>query len=52
MEGESKRGMNQLTGRTRTNRIVNFEASDKSIISELVDVKIQNASPNSLKGEL
>jgi tRNA-2-methylthio-N6-dimethylallyladenosine synthase len=50
VEGESKRG-GQLTGRTITNKIVNF-SNNTSIIGEFVNVTIKRASVNSLWGLL
>jgi tRNA-2-methylthio-N6-dimethylallyladenosine synthase len=49
-EGRSKRG-DQLFGRTGGNRIVNFSA-DESLIGAVVRVRITDALPNSLQGEL
>jgi tRNA-2-methylthio-N6-dimethylallyladenosine synthase len=50
VEGESKKG-GQLTGRTITNKIVNF-SNNNSIIGELVNVTIKRASVNSMWGIL
>jgi tRNA-2-methylthio-N6-dimethylallyladenosine synthase len=50
VEGESKKG-GQLTGRTTTNKIVNFN-NNNSIIGEIVKVTIKRAFVNSLYGEL
>ena len=49
VEGQSKRG-GQLTGRTDTNKVVNFD-SDNNIIGSLIKVKIKRAYVNSLWGE-
>lgn len=49
VEGISKRG-GQLTGRTGSNKIVNFSC-DNSHIGQLVNVKIKNGFLNSLRGE-
>jgi len=51
VEGASKSGTGDLTGRTSCNRIVNFQA-DKALSGTLVDVLITQAYPNSLRGEL
>lgn len=48
VEGISKKG-NQLTGRTSTNKVVNFIFNNNNI-GRIVDVKIQNAFFNSLWG--
>jgi tRNA-2-methylthio-N6-dimethylallyladenosine synthase len=50
VEGESKKG-GQLTGRTPTNKIVNF-SNNNSIIGEIVKVTIKRAFVNSLYGDL
>jgi tRNA-2-methylthio-N6-dimethylallyladenosine synthase len=49
VEGQSKRG-GQLTGRTDTNKVVNF-VSDNNIIGGLIKVKIKRGYVNSLWGE-
>ena len=50
VEGESRKG-GQLTGRTPTNKIVNF-INNNSKLGDLVKVTIKRASVNSLHGEL
>lgn len=50
--GESKRGENSLQGRTENNRVVNFSCDDPDLIGNFVEVKIMEAYPNSLVGEL
>ena len=50
--GESKRGLNSLQGRTENNRVVNFTCDDPALIGNFVEVKITEAYPNSLAGEL
>lgn len=49
VEGPSRRG-NQQSGRTPTNKIVNFQY-DKDMLGNLVDVFILKVSINSLSGE-
>jgi tRNA-2-methylthio-N6-dimethylallyladenosine synthase len=51
VEGRSERNPERLTGRTRTNKIVNFEGPE-SFIGELVDVNVQAANPWALRGEI
>lgn len=51
VEGPSKNNAAVLTGRTDTNKIVNF-AGDPSLIGQLVSVKIVQAHTWSLMGEL
>ena len=50
VEGVSKRKGGQLTGRTDTNKIVNF-CGDPKMIGHLVKVLIKEAFTNSLRGE-
>lgn len=49
VEGPSKRNDGELTGRTRTNKIVNFRGG-AALIGRLVDVEINWAGVNTLKG--
>ncbi|PYK31307.1 MAG: tRNA (N6-isopentenyl adenosine(37)-C2)-methylthiotransferase MiaB [Verrucomicrobia bacterium] len=49
-EGPSKTNSARLTGRTRTNKIVNFGGSE-DLIGALVDVRIERATAFSLYGE-
>lgn len=51
VEGRSTRNPERLTGRTRTNKLVNF-AGGEELIGQLVNVKIQSANPWALRGEL
>jgi tRNA-2-methylthio-N6-dimethylallyladenosine synthase len=50
VEGRSKQGGQDVTGRTRSNKIVNFEG-DLDLIGKLVSVKITKAYAHSLRGE-
>jgi tRNA-2-methylthio-N6-dimethylallyladenosine synthase len=50
--GVSKKDPGQLQGRTENNRVVNFACPDHSLIGEFAEVKIHEALPNSLRGEL
>ncbi len=47
----SRKDPAQLSGRTENNRVVNFTA-DPSLLGQFVDVRITEALPNSLRGEL
>ena len=49
--GVSKRDPGQLAGRTENNRVVNFRG-ERDLIGEFADVRISEALPNSLRGEL
>jgi len=51
VEGPSRGDPVQLAGRTENNRVVNFDGP-ASLIGDLVDVRITQALPNSLRGEL
>ena len=50
--GISKKDPGQLQGRTENNRVVNFHCSDHSLIGQFVDVTINEALPNSMRGDL
>ena len=49
--GLSKKSEQQISGRTACNRVVNFNGSS-DLIGQVVNVKINEALPNSLRGEL
>ena len=51
VEKPSRKRVDQLSGRTGNNRVVNFDA-DPALIGQFVDVRITEALPNSLRGEL
>ena len=51
VEGPSKKDIMELTGRTETNRIVNFQGSPE-MIGKFVDVNINDVYNNSLRGEV
>jgi tRNA-2-methylthio-N6-dimethylallyladenosine synthase len=51
VEDTSKNSSEDVTGRTRTNRIVNFKGN-KELIGKTVSIIIKNAYQNSLRGEL
>jgi tRNA-2-methylthio-N6-dimethylallyladenosine synthase len=50
--GVSRKDPNQLQGRTENNRVVNFSSLDQSLIGNFCTIKITEALPNSLRGEL
>ena len=50
--GASKRAAGQLQGRTENNRVVNFGCADTRLIGHFADVRVTEALPNSLRGEL
>ncbi len=51
VEGPSSRNPDRLTGRTRTNRLVNFDGNP-SLVGNLVQVKVESARSWSLEGAL
>ncbi len=51
VDGVSKKDPNQIRGRTENNRIVNFTGPEE-LIGDFAQVKITEALPNSLRGEL
>ena len=50
--GQSKRDPGQLQARTICNRIVNFSSCDIDLIGQMVNIQINEALPNSLRGTL
>ena len=51
VEGPSKKNPMELRGRTENNRVVNF-VGPHTVIGQFVDVRITEARPNSLRGDL
>ena len=51
VERTSRKDSNQLAGRTENNRVVNFDGPG-DLIGQFIDVRITEALPNSLRGEL
>jgi tRNA-2-methylthio-N6-dimethylallyladenosine synthase len=51
VEGPSRNGNGDMTGRTRGNRIVNFPGTTR-LIGKTISVRIVEAFPHSLRGEL
>lgn len=54
VEGKSKRNPNRLTGRTRTNKVVNFETpfTEEQLVGQLVQVNLDEALPFSFLGTM
>ena len=50
--GKSKKSNNYLQGRTENNRVVNFPSDNLALIGDFMMVKISDALPNSLLGNL
>jgi tRNA-2-methylthio-N6-dimethylallyladenosine synthase len=51
VEGPSRKDKSELMGRTECNRIVNF-AGPGRLVGQMVDVRITDARPHSLRGEV
>jgi tRNA-2-methylthio-N6-dimethylallyladenosine synthase len=51
VEGTSRKNEAEIAGRTENNRVVNFPG-DKTLTGQFVEVRITEALPNSLRGEL
>jgi tRNA-2-methylthio-N6-dimethylallyladenosine synthase len=52
VSGLSRKDPGELQGRTENNRVVNFAAAEHGLIGTFVPVRITEALPNSLRGEL
>jgi tRNA-2-methylthio-N6-dimethylallyladenosine synthase len=54
VEGPSKKSADELMGRTANNRIVNFAAGGpgRTAVGQMIDLRITQALPHSLRGEL
>jgi tRNA-2-methylthio-N6-dimethylallyladenosine synthase len=51
VDGVSRRDAGEATGRTRCNRVVNFDAGGRNLRGQVVPVRIVRALPHSLRGE-
>jgi tRNA-2-methylthio-N6-dimethylallyladenosine synthase len=52
VDGTSKKNPREATGRTRCNRVVNFETGGRDLLGRVVPVRVTEALPHSLRGEL
>lgn len=52
VSGLSRKDPGELQGRTENNRVVNFAAAEHGLIGTFLPVRITEALPNSLRGEL
>jgi tRNA-2-methylthio-N6-dimethylallyladenosine synthase len=50
--GQSKRDPGQLQARTICNRIVNFSSNDIDLVGQMINIQINEALPNCLRGNL
>jgi tRNA-2-methylthio-N6-dimethylallyladenosine synthase len=52
VDGRAKKDAGELAGRTRCNRVVNFDGRGQVRIGDVVPVRITDALPHSLRGAL
>jgi tRNA-2-methylthio-N6-dimethylallyladenosine synthase len=52
VDGRSRKDPGEATGRTRCNRVVNFDAHGRDLLGQVVPVLVTRALPHSLRGEL
>jgi tRNA-2-methylthio-N6-dimethylallyladenosine synthase len=52
VDGISRRDAGQLAGRTRCNRVVNFDGQSRVAAGDIVHVRVTDALPHSLRGTL
>jgi tRNA-2-methylthio-N6-dimethylallyladenosine synthase len=54
VDGYAKKDVTELRARTECNRIVNFKGgpNPERLMNQLIDVKITEANPHSLRGEV
>lgn len=51
VEGHSAKDASELKGRTENNRVVNFKGGER-LIGQMIDIRITEVMPNSLRGEV
>ncbi len=51
VEGHSAKDASELKGRTENNRVVNFKGGER-LIGQMIDLRITEVMPNSLRGEV
>jgi tRNA-2-methylthio-N6-dimethylallyladenosine synthase len=52
VDGVSRKNAGEAAGRTRCNRVVNFDPGGRDLLGRVVPVRITRALPHSLRGEL
>jgi tRNA-2-methylthio-N6-dimethylallyladenosine synthase len=52
VDGVSRKDAREVSGRTRCNRVVNFDAQGRGLLGTVVPVQITEALPHSLRGAL
>ena len=50
--GISKKNTKDLQGRTENNRVVNFPSNDIDLVGQIINIQINEALPNCLRGNL
>jgi tRNA-2-methylthio-N6-dimethylallyladenosine synthase len=51
VDGVSRKNAGEVAGRTRCNRVVNFDPGGRDLLGRVVPVRIVRALPHSLRGE-
>jgi tRNA-2-methylthio-N6-dimethylallyladenosine synthase len=51
VDGVSRKNAGEAAGRTRCNRVVNFDAGGRELLGRVVPVRVVRALPHSLRGE-
>jgi len=52
VDGHSRKDPGEVSGRTRCNRVVNFDAAGRALVGSVVPVRIAAVLPHSLRGTL
>jgi tRNA-2-methylthio-N6-dimethylallyladenosine synthase len=52
VDGVSRKNAGEAAGRTRCNRVVNFDPRGRDLLGRVVPVRVVRALPHSLRGEL
>jgi tRNA-2-methylthio-N6-dimethylallyladenosine synthase len=52
VDGTSRKDPEEVAGRTRCNRVVNFHAGGRDLLGSVVPVRITQALPHCLRGAL
>jgi tRNA-2-methylthio-N6-dimethylallyladenosine synthase len=52
VDGTSRKDPGELSGRTRCNRVVNFDGAGRTAVGDIVQVRVTEVLPHSLRGAL
>jgi tRNA-2-methylthio-N6-dimethylallyladenosine synthase len=52
VDGTSRKNAGELAGRTRCNRVVNFDGAGRTAVGDIVQVRVTEVLPHSLRGAL